>query len=61
MVQVQRRKHSFASYVLAEWNADVNIRNFWWMFAKVIGNFFLRCCGCRRQAGFSATGKPPLT
>lgn len=55
-MQVVRRKHSLASYILAEWNSDVNIRNFWWLFAKVIINFFLRCCGCRRQAGFSATG-----
>ena len=54
---MQRRRHSIASYILAEWNADVNIRNFWWMFVKVIGNFFLRCCGCRRPSGFSATGE----
>ena len=51
-----RRKHGFFSYALAEWNADINIRNFWWMFAKVIVNFLLRLCGLRRPSGFSATG-----
>lgn len=56
LLQVQRRQHSFASYILAEWNSDVNVRNFWWLFAKVIINFLLTCCGCRGQAGFSATG-----
>lgn len=56
MLQVERLPYSLASCILAEWNSDVNVRNFWWLFAKVIINFFLTCCGCRGKAGFRATG-----
>ncbi|KAK9813505.1 hypothetical protein WJX73_003018 [Symbiochloris irregularis] len=54
----RRETSSWFGFLMSEWNADQNIRCFWWLFMKVAVNSILVKLRFKARSGFKSTAGP---